>query len=448
MSIIRSSRIVYWLIRDLSIKYTRSLVLGFIVGFAVSLLFWNIYPKVIRPFFYPIERIGLVGDFTLSTLPSEIQNEISSGLTRIDENGNVSSGLAINWEATQSGKIFTFHLRNDLKWHDGIPVTSKDVNYNIKSVKLTPLDDWTIQANLANSYGPFPVLVSKPLFRKGLIGFGSYRLCCVSLNGDAVKSLKLIPIVNDFKTSAREYHFYTTENQAITAFKLGEVDTLEEMSNLYDLNKWGNNKITVNTKYNRIVTLFFNLKNSSLGEKNYRQALGYALPKFNEERAYQPIPKTSWAYTDNVRKYEPDPTQVQKLLTQSKIGTASAELTISAFSQYLDDAQAIASSWTANDIKTNVKVENSLSSDFEVLLTAIDVPPDPDQYQFWHSTQSETNISGYVNVKIDKLLEDGRQEVDQNTRKKIYTDFSRRLVDDSPALFLYYPKSYSISRKH
>ncbi|HLD24400.1 MAG TPA: hypothetical protein VJB96_00640, partial [Patescibacteria group bacterium] len=77
---------------------------------------------------------------------------------------------------------------------------------------------------------------------------------------------------------------------------------------------------------------------------------------------------------------------------------------------------------------------------------AQDVPSDPDQYPFWHSTQSQTNVTGYSNVKIDKLLEDGRSELDQEKRKLIYADFQRRLVEDAPAIFLYYAKLYSIKR--
>jgi len=75
------------------------------------------------------------------------------------------------------------------------------------------------------------------------------------------------------------------------------------------------------------------------------------------------------------------------------------------------------------------------------------VPSDPDQYQFWQSTQEDTNITHYTNLKIDKLLEDGRKTLDKDTRKKIYADFQRYLVDDSPVIFLYFPKAYTVERK-
>ena len=76
----------------------------------------------------------------------------------------------------------------------------------------------------------------------------------------------------------------------------------------------------------------------------------------------------------------------------------------------------------------------------------IDIPKDPDQYVLWHSTQP-TNISKYKNPRIDKLLEDGRVELNQETRKKIYLDFQRFLVEDSPAIFLYHPSFFTVLKK-
>jgi peptide/nickel transport system substrate-binding protein len=249
------------------------------------------------------------------------------------------------------------------------------------------------------------------------------------------------------KENAKEFTFYQTEEQAILSFKLGEVNELLELSTPSGLAHWGDVKIEKTTKYNRIVTLFYNMRDQRLQDKNLRQGLAYGVPELPNERAISPLSKTSWAYTENIRKYEYDPVQAKKLIDHTQIGTGSAELTLSTFSQYLDVAQAIAQSWTSLGVKTNVRVENDVPSTYQVLLSAQDVPPDPDQYLFWHSTQSQTNVTGYVNVKIDKLLEDGRQEVDQKKRKTIYADFQRRLVEDAPAVFLYYPVTYTIKRK-
>jgi peptide/nickel transport system substrate-binding protein len=57
-----------------------------------------------------------------------------------------------------------------------------------------------------------------------------------------------------------------------------------------------------------------------------------------------------------------------------------------------------------------------------------------------------SSITRYKNLRIDKLLEDGRKTVNINERKKIYADFQRFLLDDMPASFLYFPYEYTVTR--
>ncbi len=441
----RSVRLVYLIALELARKYTRSLILGFFAGLFLSFLFWKIYPGVIAPFFHHSERIGVVGDFSPSDLPQSIQELISSGLTTLAPDGSPVPALASGWEATNSGKTFVFTIRKDMTWHDGKTVTAHDINYNIRGVTLIPTGNDTLMAYLQYPYSPFPTLVSKPLFLPGLKGFGPYMVSGISLQGGSVKTLQLTP-VDMSKHQQKEYVFYQTEAQAILSFKLGEINTISDLSSTNGLQHWGNVSVEKHTKYNRIVTLFFNMHDPKLGDKNIRQGLAYGVPDLPFEHARSPISKTSWAYSSNVKYYDYDPVQAKKLIGHTEIATESAQLTLSTFSQYLDVAQSIAASWTALGIKTDVRVENDVPATYQVLLSAQDVPPDPDQYLFWHSTQTQTNVTGYMNVKIDKLLEDGRQELDQQKRKAIYADFQRRLVDDAPAVFLYYPTTYTVIR--
>ena len=77
MTTFKKWRIFYLVIIELSHKYTKALFGGFIAGFVLSLIFWKLYPVVFKPWFIQIERIGIVGEFSPSTLPSSIQKEIS-----------------------------------------------------------------------------------------------------------------------------------------------------------------------------------------------------------------------------------------------------------------------------------------------------------------------------------------------------------------------------------
>ena len=206
-----------------------------------------------------------------------------------------------------------------------------------------------------------------------------------------------------------------------------------------------NVKIKEVVKYNWYIGVFFNNNDAFLKEKSVRQALSFTFDKPEKNRISTPLSTKSWAYTNRVKQYDKDVETAKKILTNN-IGTQSASLTISTFNDNLQTAQTIAASWEAIGLQTQVKVVNSIPLDYQVLVATQEIPADPDQYAMWHSTQTETNISHYDNKKIDKLLEDGRKEVDKETRKKIYQDFQRYLVDDAPVAFLYHPTTYTIYR--
>lgn len=445
MTFRRRGRVFFWLARELTRKYLYAVVTGVILGLIVGNIAWRNRVRIVHFFAAPTERIGMVGEYTPSTLPSEVLGHISFGLTHIGLEGNAEPALAHAWEATDSGKRYRFHLDDTLIWHDGEPVTAQSVNYNIQDVRLEAIDDYTLDVVLEESYSPLPTLLSRPILQSGLKGFGSYKVEAIRLNGDRVVYIRLVPVTRN-TGPIREYRFYPTEARAITAYKLGDVDMLVDMSSPHDLEQWGNTTITSTVRYDRIVSLFFNTRQSLFTDKAIRQGLGYAMPSLSEVPAGSPISVTSWAHNDNIKSYAPDAGTASELLEPVLEATASAAITISTFPQYYTTAQEIAHAWQGLGITASIKVEQVLPSDYHVMLSAQAIPPDPDQYPFWHSTQNLGNITGYGNVKIDKLLEDGRRETDRTTRKQIYADFQRFIVDDAPALFLYYPKTYTIER--
>ncbi len=447
MRTLRRGRLLYLIVKEISHKHTKFLIFGLCIGFFTSFGLSRFTPIFQKIWFYDVDRIGLVGEYTPSTLPLSIQQLISRGLTNVGSDGTVSPGLAASWEATESGKKYIFTLNPNVLWHTNKPVVARDINYNIRTVTFTALGPHTLQATLDAPYSPFTILVSKPILQSGLQGFGLYKIDRIQLKGDAIHYLRLIPIV---RTSGpvKEFRFYRTEALAILAFKEGDIDRIENLSTDQFIPKWKQIALQETVVYQRMIVLLFNLRNPALkDDKSFRQALAYGIPDITDERAYSPISKTSWAYTDSVKKYLYDPQKAKRMFDTTKEATDSASLTITTFSQYLAIAQKIADSWSSLGKQTRVKVVNAVPDDFEILLTAQELPIDPDQYSFWHSTQTQSNKTGYVNVKIDKLLEDGRQELDQEKRKKIYVDFQKRLVEDAPAVFLYYPKTYTIRRK-
>jgi peptide/nickel transport system substrate-binding protein len=121
-------------------------------------------------------------------------------------------------------------------------------------------------------------------------------------------------------------------------------------------------------------------------------------------------------------------------------------LNIKALPQYESLAKEISKYWKEIGIKTKIEVVAGVPSDFQIFLGELPVLKDPDQYTVWHTGQ-DSNITNYKNLRIDKLLEDGRQTYAFEERKKIYEDFQKYLIDDMPAAFLFYPYTYTLVRK-
>jgi len=53
-------------------------------------------------------------------------------LVQYDETGEIGPRLAKSWEHSDDLRRWTFHLRSDVKWHDGVPTTAHDVKFTIE----------------------------------------------------------------------------------------------------------------------------------------------------------------------------------------------------------------------------------------------------------------------------------------------------------------------------
>ena len=62
--------------------------------------------------------------------PGGIIGAIFSGLVKIDRDLKVAPNIADRWEVSDDGTVYTFHLREDVKFHDGKPVTAQDFKYS------------------------------------------------------------------------------------------------------------------------------------------------------------------------------------------------------------------------------------------------------------------------------------------------------------------------------
>ena len=58
--------------------------------------------------------------------------EIFSGMVTLDRNLKISPDIAKSWDVSDDRMVYTFHLRDDVKFHDGRPVTAQDFKYSFE----------------------------------------------------------------------------------------------------------------------------------------------------------------------------------------------------------------------------------------------------------------------------------------------------------------------------
>jgi peptide/nickel transport system substrate-binding protein len=195
-----------WLIKAYFKKMRRtiisSLILGILVFFAiVGLLNYYFRPLI----FKTTENVGYAGTYTIQTLPREILDEVSYGLTKVGEDGKILPAAAVSWTINQD-KVYTFKLKKGLKFPDGTELTSNRLNFRFENVTEKIIDKYTIQYTLANPYSPFLASVARPIFGKNLAGIGKYKVENIDVNGGFVKTITLQD--RSSKNKKKKIYFY------------------------------------------------------------------------------------------------------------------------------------------------------------------------------------------------------------------------------------------------
>lgn len=445
-------RYYYWLILEFFKKYNRTIIISFFVSFILIIATLSLSPYV--KIFLTRERIiGLVGNFDFNNLPEELVNKISNGLVTVTDKGEIIPVIANSWEIKENGKVYRFHLKDNLLWSDNKKLVAEDIKYQFTDIQVKIIDDRTIDFILKKPLGIFPTYLNKPILKYPLIGVaGYYKVGKIKSVSGFLKEVYLIPNVKNIIPI--RYKFYQNDSQLVNAYKKGEINemTVSKKAIADNFIYWKNSTVSKSVDYTRLLTIFYNFKNPLFTNKNIRDALSMLvdIKKFSEfgEVAKGSIPPISWAYNQNIKNYTYDLETAAKIVQKENITTKSASLNFVTFFDYYD----VADNYVNEMKKIGFPVDISIASldkpdNFDLLLAFLKVPIDPDQYYFWHSTQKLGNIGGYNNAKVDLLLEKGRSTINIEEREKYYLDFQKTISEDPPALFLYYPYIYTIKRR-
>lgn len=439
----KTLRRYYWVTKGFLARHLKIIVRTILLALSLVLIYFLFARYIPSP--KHTTRIGRVGKYSLETFPADLQAMLSQGLVSVGSNGKVSPGLAKGWEVSDEGKVYTFTLDDTITWHDGTSLTPADITYNFKDVEST-LGENTITYHLKEPFSPFFSVLSRPILKKNKIGTKDFRLIKTQVAGGVLYSITM-----ENSQDRNIYKFYPTEASALTAYKLGEIDKIDHLSLIPNSITQDNTTVVSedDSISNQQGILFFNNNDTVLTSKSARQALAYAIKDktWGKERSLSPIDRSSWGYNNLVKSYDYDESRAKTLFGQDIKDPSSIKLELKTMLQYLDIAESIASSWRETlGVQVDVKVVSSITSDYQIILADFSPPLDPDQYSIWHSTQA-TNFTHFSNLKVDKLLEDGRRTSDLKLRKEIYQDFQRFLLEDCPAVFLFKSNSYTLSRK-
>lgn len=380
--------------------------------------------------------VGIIGQFGPNQLPMTILNILNSGLITLNDKFEPIPNLAKTWSISEDGKSFTFVLSPDNKWSDGKPLIASDIKMSIPNINIEVQDPYTIKFHIPTKFSPFISLLNIPLINnQGRIA-GSYEIKLKQKSSGIITQITLTS-----KENKIIFYVYPTAKQALVAYKLGQVDTVLHLPTDLVSESLSYGQIDKKTDFTHVVMLIFNQTDPNLKEKSVRQAIAYLLKdkSFGEKEATTTINPNSWGYNPIVKSYQLNP-QRAKELVKTKIS-----LELATTPELLKIAENIKSQLDSDLFSISTKVVTSTPDQYQLLLTSFNIPADPDQYREWHSTQS-TNIGRGSDEKIDKLLEDGRITYDQKARKAIYFDFQKSFSEELPALVLYHPSTFNLSR--
>lgn len=438
------------------------------------------------------------GDYTRINPAIDEHGEINillfNGLTAHDGDNQVVPCLAKSWDFDEAGCTYTFHLEENVKWHDGEPFTAEDVKFTIEAImdpengsenapnyedveEITVVDAHTISFRLSApnvaflDYMTMAVLprhllegedMQESAFFRAPVGTGPYKLS----SWDEGQAITLTRNTDYFKGPAGIetiiFKIVPDDNAKAVQMQAGEL-TLAHLTPKDAENFLGKEGYVVyDMKTSDYRGILFNFWNPYWTENRDlipavccaidRQAILDAVVLGHGVTAYGPLQRNIYN-NENVERYDYDPARAKGILEDAgcvmgangfyerngqEIGFV---LSVGAGDQVrLDMAQAAAQQLQAIGVNCTVEVPSKVDWGGQMAyLIGWGSPFDADDHTYKvFGTDKGANYSGYSNALVDQYLTQARQSDDPDVRKEAYANFQSALADDPAYAFICY----------
>jgi peptide/nickel transport system substrate-binding protein len=422
---------------------------------------------------------------------------------RFPDDDTFYPGLAETWEISEDGLQYTFHLRKDVKFHNGEAFNAKSVQYTFERMKdpanatletvprgytrVNVVDDYTATVVFDTPYAPFLTLLAAGNWRCLAPDFGASNPEGMGLTPPGTGPFKIMDYVPNSHVTLQRYDEYNwapekyfgRQGPALlegidwriiaeastrgSTLESGEVDLIEEVVPAQYETLKSNPALTVYEQGTlgcpRSVQL--NCEKAPTDDKIIRQAMNYAVDRHvitdvifrgTVPVAYGPLERLTPGYNPEVEKYYPfDKDKANELLDQAgwvkdgdfrkKDGQELKALFIVTANDNFDEpAQVIQSQLKDVGINLELTTEsqptifNTYNRGDQNLSNIFWWGADPESlYSLYHSSQIKSgfNWSHYTNAEVDKLLEEGYIESDEEARMELYKKAQTMIMDDA-----------------
>lgn len=436
---------------------------------------------------------------------NRIGSLIFNSLMRADEYSRLQPDLAQRWEAVDD-RTYLFHLRKGVYFHDGKPLTAKDVKFTYESVldpknrspkraslkalkAVDQLDPYRVRFRLTEPHAPF--LESTTL---GIVPAGS------SIAGEKAQRALIGSgpfVLEEFlpgeKVTLKAYSSYWEGAPSVAGlvvkiipdamvrvleFKKGTVDFLQNDIEP-DMLPWLEKNTAAKILIRQGTTFQYigiHLEHPILKHRKVRRAIALAMDRGAIIRhllnglatpATGLLSPSHWAYESSVPQAPYDPEEAKRLLDDAGFPDPDGKGPLPRFklsykTTTLDLRKRIAEAFKEQLSRVGIELEirtfewgtfygDVKKGNFHLYSLAWVGIRDPDFYfNLFHSGSIPphgNNRGRYRNPKIDQLLEKGRKTLSIEERKRTYGRVQKILALELPYIPLWWTKNVVVMQK-